>query len=64
MGCSVGPSIPPELIRLIIYSASSVRTGLSCCLVGPSILEAIILTSGGILALYFSVSFNASSRVL
>ena len=48
---------------MIVDSASSVRTGLSCCLVGPSIVEARILTSGGILALCFSISFNTSSRV-
>ena len=63
MGWLVGSSMPPDSINLIIDSASSVRTGLSCCLVGPSIVEARILTSGGILALCFSISFNTSSRV-
>ena len=62
-GWLVGSSIPPELIKLIIYLLSSERTGLSCCPVGPSIVEARILTSGGILTLCFSISFNTSSRV-
>ena len=38
----VGSSIPPELIKLIIYLLSSERTGLSCCPVGPSIPPEVI----------------------